>query len=385
MKGEARWKWESWYTPLELFDLFGPSAEICFDIGYQKAKTADGPVRDFARPISCEDLFIRPQSFIAAVMSAPWSAQTPDKFHLFFVGTSKYENPIDYPCLEYRIPTPFLRLALAKHFHNLYEIQRERLFACFSPEVEASWALYEPLVFDLLLETEEGLECKLGADGASFRFDHRLTLHPDVLDMDDPHFTPIDNRLYVLSGGYPALDALVVTEDKRRVTLLQISISGPHELQLAAVQQAMKLFGTAAAGIQWSLLFVTPSDRGRTIAASHRWEVTVARGQSSRKEKEATDATAPSCTVPLGWLRIDDNVHSVLEALVSLAILGTGNCALMQPFSLLFRPKLLEERRSWCRRLSCRFHKTGRPTGSLFTRSRGSPESDRLLCLLCVV
>ena len=317
----------------------GPSAEVCFDAGHQMAKTNNGPASDFAKMLSCEKLFSEPDEFAAALQSAtvPPSAQQFG-FHQFFVSTSvARENPTPDICLQHTVPTPFLRLILAAHFHQLDEEHREALFAKWSWRSDVAWNLYEPLVFDLLLEAGEGVECTFGADGASFRLGPDLTLHPDVLDMEDPHFTPIDNRLYVLPGGYPALDALVVTEGKRRVTLLQISIAGPHELRLAAVQRAMTLFGGTgeAAETQWSVLFVTPTERGQQIAESHGWEVAVAREQSARRETKATDADgapAPSiCTVPLGWLRIDGQVHSVLDALVSLAILGDGT-GLMRPF-----------------------------------------------------
>ena len=300
------------------------------------AKTSHNPASDLANMLGCEELFSRPKELAAALRSTILHPSTqPSGFHRFFVSTNVAgRNPTQDILLQHTIPTAFLRLALTTQFRKFTKRWREHLLMMWSgPMPHVAWRLYEPLVFYLLLETEEGVECKLGADGASFRLGPGLTLHPDVLNIDDPHFTPTDNCLYVLPGGYPALDALVVTKDnlKRRVMLLQISTSGPHELRLAGVRRAMELFGKAAAEIQWSVLFVTPSERGQNIAASHGWEVEVAVSpeQSLRKTRKPTGTAALSYTVPLGWLRIDDQVHSVLELLVSLSILANGTAAVL--------------------------------------------------------
>jgi hypothetical protein len=50
---------------------------------------------------------------------------------------------------------------------------------------------------------------------------------------------PVDNRIYVPQAGFPSIDAFVVSENKTRVTMLQITVSTKHGLKPTGIRKVI--------------------------------------------------------------------------------------------------------------------------------------------------
>ena len=306
----APWTQNPWFTPLELYDLLGPSVRSCFWSEYQRLKpqtgtsiSADLLHGPLGQDLGDLNLFADADKFLDALDTGSmmplvqWSS-----FHSFFFATHQL-NPVrvmPIPFLKYEVPSQFLRLCLAMHYRQHAKAKGLKLFATMAPLAQVTRRLFEPLVLNLLVETEKGLQCML-CDNTTFRLGPDLAVHPHVVDPSSftpgiaTAFIPVNNRIYVVPEHYPFVDAFAVTEDMKRVTLLHMTVG--QNLKSQGVQGVIEMFGDAAAGIRWSVVFVTPGEHGETIArVSHPLQV--ARQQSRWAHYE----------VPVGWLRIDSSI-----------------------------------------------------------------------------
>ncbi|KAI0723474.1 hypothetical protein C8Q76DRAFT_723026 [Earliella scabrosa] len=272
----APWTQNPWFTPLELYDLLGPSPRSCLRSAYQRMKPQTGAALNahlLRGPLSQEldprYLFADPLAFLEALdSSATTSLKQRPGFHEFFFATGRV-NPrrvLPIPVLNYEIPTQFLRLCLAMHYRKML-----RLFGTMSSFARVTARLFKPLALDLLVEAENGLECTLD-DSTTFRLGPGLTVHPDLLDparftpTTTAAFKPTDNHIYVVSEDHRSIDAFVVTEDMKRVTLLEMTGADRRDLKSRGIQGVIQMFGEAAVGINWSVVFVTPEQHGQKIA-----------------------------------------------------------------------------------------------------------------------
>lgn len=113
------------YSPLEIFDLLGPSAGTCFSRKNLRLKLDQGPAVDF-KDFTPQHLLHSPEIFIHAVKDGDPDLQESPAFHRFFIAlNSQPSNPVAYPMLSYEVPTLFLRRRLLEHFLYLY--RREQL------------------------------------------------------------------------------------------------------------------------------------------------------------------------------------------------------------------------------------------------------------------
>ena len=143
-----------WYTPLELFELLGPSARTCFTSSYQQLKTLPAAERDAT--VIPSDLFDSPDDIVKALTSGTVSpALQQSDFDMLCVATNaSTRNPVLLrPRFKYDIPTPYLRLLAATHFRKLPKRKRLELFSEIAASPKIAWKLFEPLAFDLLLAT----------------------------------------------------------------------------------------------------------------------------------------------------------------------------------------------------------------------------------------
>ncbi|KAI0712636.1 hypothetical protein C8Q76DRAFT_797471 [Earliella scabrosa] len=152
IKGRALWVHNpEWYTPLELFELLGPSARTCFTSSYQQLKTLPADERDAT--ILPSHLFDSPDDIVKALTSGTVSpALQQSDFDMLCVATNaSTSNPVLLrPRFKYDIPTPYLRLLAATHFRKLPKRKRLELFLKISSSPQIAAKLLEPLAFNLL-------------------------------------------------------------------------------------------------------------------------------------------------------------------------------------------------------------------------------------------
>ena len=105
------------YSPLEIFDILGPSARMCFSRKNLRIKSDQGPAFDF-KDFGPQQLFYDPESFIRAVKVGDVDLQeSPTCHRFFFASNSRPSNPVAYPRLSYDVPMLFLRHRFLEHFY----------------------------------------------------------------------------------------------------------------------------------------------------------------------------------------------------------------------------------------------------------------------------
>ncbi|RPD53342.1 hypothetical protein L227DRAFT_581458 [Lentinus tigrinus ALCF2SS1-6] len=121
------------------------------------------------------------------------------------------------------------------HYRQYAKRAGRNLFKTECPFTQVAIAmLFNPLVLNLLIATEKGLECTLSLTTRPFASDLAFRLNPTLWTRGattTAAFRPVDNRIYILPEDYPSIGAFVVTEDTRRVTLvswlLHLNTAGP--------------------------------------------------------------------------------------------------------------------------------------------------------------
>ncbi len=275
---------DAYYSPLEAFALLGPSIRECFR-AHGNCKTAQGPAHDFQKFLRPDDVFDRVDDFVTAlktetVVTAPRPGLT---FHRFFVVSRPYDssNPMPSDVLfHHAIPTRFLHRLLWTHFHRRTTEKQVALIAKLAraPQPEGMSFVYEPTILDALCAPGTGgpsATCHL-ADGPAFTLGPGLVLAGDEVDGDTPSVVPRDNHVYLLrsGGGFPGIDAFVVSEGRTRVTMLQTTVNYRREVVSAAVGRVVRLvqrsMPNTSAEIKWSFVFVGPGGRGEAAAKTLR-------------------------------------------------------------------------------------------------------------------
>jgi hypothetical protein len=293
------------YTPLELFDIIGPSPRACYEYSRVITKTRDGPEVD----ISYDDpdaIFANTHTLQDVIMYglAPPSKQG-EQFHRFFFGENRFSNPsLRDPRFKYKVPTDFLRRLIINHFRKKEMKERFDLLIQFAPLPVIAGMIYESLVPDILQGLDESLPCHLHGDteSPSFLLGPNLFSRPYTVDPEAGLITPVDNCIYVPQAGFPSLNAFVVSEEETRVTMLQITVSKKHDLKLSEIRNVINALinGGLPRGesVKWTVLFVTPDDRGQNIA------------NTAQKTFKSLGKNYPK--VKLGWLMVgpDDPKYS---------------------------------------------------------------------------
>ena len=262
-------------------------------------KTAEGPAHDFQAFLRPDDVFDNADDFIAALRTETATSPRPDlvDFHRFFVVSKPYHlsNPMPYNVrFDHAVPTLFLRRLLSVYFRRRTTSEQVALISKISKilQPEALSFVYEPAILDVLCapgghsdRSSVGVVCHLAADcpasSSSFTLGPGLVLASDRVTADSTApFVLRDNHIYLLrsGGGFPWINAFVVSEQRTRVTMLQTTVNYRREVVSSAVgrvvelvQRAMPNTSTSASGaIKWSFIFVSPGGRGETMAKALR-------------------------------------------------------------------------------------------------------------------
>ena len=241
----------SYYTPIELFDLIGPSARAC--IGSPVVKSQNGPQADFADYLDLPAL----SSDLESVLHMVYSPGTPrgsyeanELDRIFFLSNAGRPNPNLWPTFHYSVPTLFLCRTLCTALRAHPKVTQRRVAARCAPSPAAAAPLYLPLALDLLVNARAEYTCHIvrldhqaktqsstpssfciGPD-LSFREAPLLLPSPSGSDSDVPlDLEPIDNNSVLFVPPLPssassapprAFHALVVSADKTRATLLRM-------------------------------------------------------------------------------------------------------------------------------------------------------------------
>jgi len=111
-----------------------------------------------------------------------------------------------------------------------------------------------------------GYQCYICDGGAAFQIGPNLQTAPTVVNVNVP-FTPEDNHIYLPPRLYLSVNAFVVTENKERVTFLQMTTGRAHDIETKDIYQIIRLFPMDERGsINWSFLFIAPDQCAEGIA-----------------------------------------------------------------------------------------------------------------------
>lgn len=177
-----------------------------------------------------------------------------------------------------------------------------------SPVPHGRSTFYEPIVLEILQHKRGEHTCYL-EDDTSFAIKPQLTLCDVTLDFDEaaPPIELIDNRIYVTPPGYPGVDAVVVTEDLRRITPMQITTAQRHDLNPVGLPPLIKAFRKALAlhkirKPKLTFIFVAPNDRAKNMAMSG----------VNRRDLNTVDPK-----IKLGWLTLKSHIAQTAQLMVS--------------------------------------------------------------------
>ncbi|KAM5546204.1 hypothetical protein V8D89_000330 [Ganoderma adspersum] len=243
----------SYYTPVELFDILGPSARAC--MGPPVVKSQHGPQADFADYLSLPTL----SSDLESVLHMVYSPGTPrgsyEENHLdciFFLSNAGRPNPNLWPKFDYSVPTLFLCRTLCTALRAHSTVTQRRVAARCAPSPAAAAPLYLPLALDLLVNARVEHTCHIVASDHQTQTQSSTSssfcIGPDLSFREAPLLLPIpsaagcdsdapldlepinDNTVLFVppllssasSAPSRAFHALVVSADKTRATLLRM-------------------------------------------------------------------------------------------------------------------------------------------------------------------
>ncbi|PIL28670.1 hypothetical protein GSI_08714 [Ganoderma sinense ZZ0214-1] len=297
------------YTPSEVSQYLGPSARVCL----RKAgtpKTEDGPRHDLLMGSEPDIVFPLVRDLPQLLRGRVSSDEQYDGFHRYFFvvsppGRSNPHNAFDVSLV---VPTLFLRQTLATHLCSLAFRRRLEVVGevIMFPQMVA--ALNEPLVLETLQQKEGRHTCHF-VKGASFDLGPALEVCHVTLDLD-PKAPPIklkDNCIYVTPPGYPGVDAVIVSHNFTRLTLVQMTTAQKHDLNPKGIPALIDAFEQARALLgkpKWSItfIFLAPNDRAKNMAKS----------KANRR-----DLNTVGRNIKLGWLTLKSNVKTTAELLTS--------------------------------------------------------------------
>jgi hypothetical protein len=247
------------YSPMELFEILGPSARACFE---PRPRSGNGLSVDFD-DLQPWELLCDLGKLVTALKTGNLS--TLDQatiFHRFFYGSNTKANPVEAPSFSYVVPTSFLRSLLVEVFRRLKDVEQRELAEGLSPFPQIAWAFYEPMVINILASSATAFDCYLcgtqNPDQAAFRLRPESETLKVSLDVGG-------NRIDVPSKGFPYLDAFVVTEDGKRVVFLQRT-TAQDDLDTEGIYKAIMLLpASSQMSTKWCFLFVVPDERARKL------------------------------------------------------------------------------------------------------------------------
>ena len=239
----------SYYTPVELFDLIGPSARAC--IGSPVVKSQNGPQADFADYLDLPALSSELESVLHMVYSpgTPRSSYEANELdRIFFLSNAGRPNPNLWATFHYSVPTLFLCRTLCTALRAHSKVTQRRVAARCAPSPAAAGPLYLPLALDLLVNARVEHTCHIVAPdhqsqtpastsssfsiGPGLSFREAPLLLPSHLNWNAAlDLGAIDNNTVLFVPPLPssassepprAFHALVVNANKTRATLLHM-------------------------------------------------------------------------------------------------------------------------------------------------------------------
>jgi hypothetical protein len=247
------------YSPLELFEILGPSARACFE---PRPRSGNGLSADFD-DLQPWELHCDLGNLVKALKTGNLS--TLDQatiFRQFFYGSNTKANPVKAPSFSYVVPTSFLRSLLVEVFLRLKDAEQRELAEGLSPFPQIAWAFYEPMVINVLESSATAFDCYLfgtqNPDQPAFR------LRPD-LETLGVSVGVGGNRIDVLSKGFPYLDTYVIAHDGKRIVFLQRT-TAQDDLYMEGIPKAIALLpALSQTSTEWCCLFVVPDERARKL------------------------------------------------------------------------------------------------------------------------
>ncbi|KDQ09637.1 hypothetical protein BOTBODRAFT_190954 [Botryobasidium botryosum FD-172 SS1] len=289
------------YSPIELFDLIGPSPRAC--LKPRRIQKTGSPETDIARYFKLDSRPLVRNHFDLALAlggSNILSILQMEEFHGFFLASPRKPLAPDGsglchgPDINYMIPTAFLQKLFLDPIRTwkpreLFEFLKKLRS---SPKVAA--LVYTALAVQALssLPDLEPLTCTL-ACGTSFAFSHRL----DVVSLPESFakpFAPADNTLYIPPVGFATIDAVAVTENARRLTLLQMTLAEKHVINLDSIRKILDCFTSETTFDSRAFVFVVPSEtKGEMLSARRSIEFTRVKGGSASGAESVDVGWAP--------------------------------------------------------------------------------------------
>ncbi|EKM79737.1 hypothetical protein AGABI1DRAFT_127423 [Agaricus bisporus var. burnettii JB137-S8] len=287
-------------TPLELFDIIGPSPRNCFRYKSSFIKTPEGikalwPYGDLASLLSNTSVL----GHILKTGIFPPSNQVP-QFHHFFFGKPRVENPQSGdPRFRYTVPTAFLESCLYDYVVTRKPRQQFRFLCALASLPQARKLVYEPYIVSHMCEITESLPCYLIGNPAnsspSFHLGPGLSLERLPLRQAQEY---CDNTIYMPQSGGTPFDAFVISEKITRVTMLHFAVTQSHELEPSSIHRVIDAYDFKGKlldleFVRWSFLFVAPGKGGEMVA-----------GQNMKFKLGEEDVE-----VRIGWISTDDEKY----------------------------------------------------------------------------
>ncbi|KAF7761916.1 hypothetical protein Agabi119p4_9908 [Agaricus bisporus var. burnettii] len=265
------------YSPLELFDVVGPSPRDCISTGTRLTfiKKPEGP--ETIHPYGDLATLLSDTRALERVIKTgvfPRAEQGED-FLTFFFGGPLGENPVYLqPRFRYVVPTGYLEDRLCDYIIKEKQHERYRLLCAFAPLPQAFAPIYESYIVSHMHDLRESLPCYLlsNLDSPSFQLPAGLSLGRLPVESGLGRTEFRDNTIYVTRFAFPSLHAFIISDNMTRITMVQINVSDRHDLEISGVRRVIdhlkeELPDTVC--VQWSFLFVAPG-RNRKKAAEAR-------------------------------------------------------------------------------------------------------------------
>lgn len=299
------------YTPLEIFDILGPSARHCFsDVKRTGIYEVDF---DTAFKSASGDLIGDLDKLYDALHNGHVNDDEQRKgFHDVFYALvdDKIVRPLQPKAHEtslcrYFIPTTFLRNVAFRSFRDKLVAEQENILKKFMPMPKIGGLIYEVLVINNFSLDDPPLgqwNCFFADDTKNFSFTKQL--RPGQLPAEFPD-TFDGDVIYIPKVDFPSIDAVAITEQGMRATMLQVTLAKYHEISPLGVYEIAERLWQKHKGAVLTLVFVVVDDAtGRKLAARYNNKYKVPKapplGVTTRQERGLRRGQAR--WIDVGWM-----------------------------------------------------------------------------------
>ncbi|KDQ18364.1 hypothetical protein BOTBODRAFT_641474 [Botryobasidium botryosum FD-172 SS1] len=195
----------------------------------------------------------------------------------------------------YDVPIEFLRRLLSNAFAAKPLEEQTAIAAKFMPHPQVAGIFCEPVVVARLLHplSNSSLDC-YPAKGSHFSLPCPLRVSRAAKPFNAKFTAPKCDMLYVPPLRFPSIDAVAITEEGRRVTLLQMTIPQNHGPIPAGVKEIISSLGQAASDVKIALVFVAPpAEVGESLCSKFQ--------DAQIAEAAKTNPASPVIEIDVGW------------------------------------------------------------------------------------